>query len=133
MQLLMNLLMNIIGRLLHLIHFIWKGLLTGLRFADDTVDNTNKHGMTSTLFFFYSKKRLSFLLRNTNGHHNFLIHLPMIIQLIQQIHRKQNNNFSSSIIHPPSNQRIQTPPHIINDFNIPQHSQWMPWNEQSYT
>jgi hypothetical protein len=46
---------------------------------------------------------------------------------------KPNNNFSASIIRPPSNQQIQIPPHAINDFNIQQHSQWMPWNEQSYT
>jgi hypothetical protein len=45
---------------------------------------------------------------------------------------KINNNFSSPVIHPPSNQQIQSPPHVIHDFNIQQHSQWMPWNEQSY-
>jgi len=45
---------------------------------------------------------------------------------------KTNNIFSSPVIHPPSHQQIQTPPHVINDYNIPQHSQWMPWNEQSY-
>jgi peroxin-5 len=89
--------------------FHLEGLLTGLRLADDTVDNTNKHEYEWTSQFLDSF---------TN---DFSTNMP-----------KTNNNFSSPVIHPPSHQQIQTPPHVINDYNIPQHSQWMPWNEQSY-
>lgn len=45
---------------------------------------------------------------------------------------RSNPNVSSTVIHPPVHQRIQTPPHAIHELNIQQHSQWMPWNEQTY-
>ncbi|CAF1487300.1 unnamed protein product [Adineta steineri] len=92
--------------------FHLEGLLTGLRLADDNVDNTNKHEYEWTTQFLDSF---------TNDFSSHSANMP-----------NKNNNFSSSVIHPPTNHQIQAPPHIINDFNIQQHSQWMPWNEQSY-
>lgn len=92
--------------------FHLEGLLTGLRLADDTVDNTNKHEYEWTTQFLDSL---------TNDFSSFSTNTS-----------KPNNNYSSPIAHPLSNQQIQAPPHIINDFNIQQQSQWMPWNEQSY-
>ncbi|CAF4587960.1 unnamed protein product [Rotaria sp. Silwood1] len=91
--------------------FHLEGLLTGLRLADDTIDNTNKHEYEWTSQFLDSL---------TNDFSSY------------STNTKTNNNFSSSMIHPLSNQQIQTPQQIINDFNIQSQSQWMPWNEQSY-
>lgn len=86
--------------------FHLEGLLTGLRMTDDSTDNTNKHEYEWTTQFLDSL---------TNDFSSYPTNTL-----------KPNNNFSTS------NQQMQAPPHVINDFNVPQHSQWMPWNEQAY-
>lgn len=92
--------------------FHLEGLLNGLRLTDDTVDNTNKHEYEWTTQFIDSF---------TNDFSSCSTSMP-----------KTNDNISSSVIHRPTNQQTQAPSHVINDFNIQQHLQWMPWNEQSY-